>query len=53
MQSAPVQNYAGGEGVGGSWTDKVMTVKTTQDDKPLPGQDNEGVDDDEWVSNSN
>ena len=47
--SATVSNYAGGEKVGGSWTDKVMTVKGHDDPKPLPQDLNEGVDEDEWV----
>ena len=44
-QSSTVSNYAGGGAVGGSWTDKIMDVKSSA------GQDNggDGADDDEWV----
>ena len=44
-QSSTVSNYAGGGAVGGSWTDKIMDVKS------VAGQENagEGADDDEWV----
>ncbi len=56
-QAGTVANYAGGEAVGGSWTDKVMAVKTssagTTDDQPAGQQDNEGAADDEWVQNAN
>ena len=40
-----MSNYAGGGAVGGSWTDKIMDVKSAT------GQDNDGdgADDDEWV----
>ena len=40
-----MSNYAGGGAVGGSWTDKIMDVKSAA------RQDNagEGADDDEWV----
>lgn len=39
-------NFAGGENVGSSWTDKIMGMKSSQ-----PSDDNqtEGVDEDEWV----
>lgn len=47
-KSATVSNYAGGENVGSSWTDKVMTVKAQNSSKPLPQDQNEGVDEDEW-----
>lgn len=43
-------NYTGGEAAGQSWTDRVMGVKQTQDTPtPLPGQDKEGVAEEEWV----
>ncbi|CAH1772367.1 unnamed protein product [Owenia fusiformis] len=45
IQSSTVSNYGGGQAVGGSWTDKVMTVKAQ--DRVAP-QENEGVEDDEW-----
>ncbi|XP_022093656.1 arpin-like [Acanthaster planci] len=40
-----VSNYAGGETVGSSWTDKVMSMKSQ--DSPEP-QDGGGAEDDEW-----
>lgn len=46
-QSSTVANYAGGEDVGASWTDKVLAVKTNTD-RALPQDQVEGVDDDEW-----
>lgn len=39
-------NYAGGENVGGSWTDKIMGMKSSQ---AADTSQAEGVDDDEWV----
>lgn len=39
-------NYAGGENVGGSWTDKIMGMKSSQ---PADASQTEGVDEDEWV----
>lgn len=39
-------NYAGGENVGGSWTDKIMGMKSSQ---PTDTSQAEGVDEDEWV----
>lgn len=39
-------NYAGGENVGGSWTDKIMGMKSSQ---PADTSQAEGVDEDEWV----
>ncbi|XP_045165737.1 arpin-like [Mercenaria mercenaria] len=42
--SSTVSNYAGGESVGASWTDKIMDMKS---DVPTT-KENEGVDDDEW-----
>ena len=47
-QSSTVSHYSGGEAVGGSWTDKVMSVKQAGS-QSLPQDQNEGVDDDEWV----
>ena len=42
-------NYAGGETTGKSWTSKVMEVKGRREEAgPLPGEENEGVDEDEW-----
>ncbi|XP_011439511.2 arpin isoform X1 [Magallana gigas] len=38
-------NYAGGENVGGSWTDKIMGMKSSQ---PADTSQAEGVDEDEW-----
>lgn len=43
-------NYTGGAAAGQSWTDRVMGVKQGQDTPtPLPGQDEEGVAEEEWV----
>lgn len=39
-------NYAGGENVGGSWTDKIMGMKSSQSTDTSQA---EGVDEDEWV----
>ncbi|XP_060553066.1 arpin-like [Ruditapes philippinarum] len=42
--SSSVSNYAGGESVGASWTDKIMDLKSN-----VPtSKENEGVDEDEW-----
>ena len=54
-QRKTTSNYVGGDKVGQSWTDKVMGFKgsSSMDDKqkqPLPHEQVEGVDDDEWVS---
>ncbi|KAK6181037.1 hypothetical protein SNE40_008981 [Patella caerulea] len=43
-QSATVSNFAGGEQVGGSWTDKIMAMKSSV---PQDVEDNE-IGDDEW-----
>ncbi|XP_038078063.1 arpin-like [Patiria miniata] len=43
--TSQVSNYAGGETVGSSWTDKVMSMKAQ--DAPEP-QDTGGAEDDEW-----
>lgn len=43
--SSTVSNYAGGETVGASWTDKIMDIKS---DIPT-SKEAEGVDEDEWV----
>ncbi|XP_041352835.1 arpin-like [Gigantopelta aegis] len=43
-QSATVLNYAGGDEVGSSWTDKIMNIKTNIPQTP---EDKE-VEDDEW-----
>lgn len=53
-QRKTTSNYVGGDKVGQSWTDKVMGFKgsSSMDDKqkqPLPHEQVEGVDDDEWV----
>ena len=40
-------NYAGGENVGGSWTDKIMGMKSSQ--PADSGSQAEGVEEDEWV----
>ena len=45
-QSSTVSNYAGGGAVGGSWTDKIMDVKSSA---PSQTEDGNGADDDEWV----
>lgn len=45
-QSSTVSNYAGGGAVGGSWTDKIMDVKSSAPSKTEYGN---GADDDEWV----
>ena len=43
-------NYTGGEKAGQNWTEKVMGVKQTKDTpSQLPQDQNEGVDEDEWV----
>ncbi|OWF47228.1 arpin-like [Mizuhopecten yessoensis] len=42
-QSASVSNFAGGEQVGGSWTDKIMGLKST-----APGEEEEEDDDQDW-----
>ena len=46
-ESSTVSNYTGGEPAGASWTEKVMSFKGSQ---PLPQDQQEGVDEDEWVS---
>ena len=49
-QKAHSSNYTGGEKAGQSWTDKVLGVKQTQDvPVSLPQDQQEGVDEDEWV----
>jgi len=40
-------NYSG-ENVGKSWTDSISSVKQNQEEKKIPGQDLQGVDDSEW-----
>lgn len=45
--TSQVSNYAGGENVGASWTDKVMSMKSH--DSPQPADDGAGADEDEWV----
>ena len=50
-QTSTVCNYAGGEKVGSSWTDKVMLVKaSSQEDSSSPtmAQTGDGAADDEW-----
>ena len=50
-QKAHSSNYTGGEKTGQSWTDKVLGVKQTQDTPAsLPQDQQEGVDEEEWVS---
>ena len=44
--SSTVSNYAGGEAVGGSWTDKIMDVKSST---TIKTNDGDCADDDEWV----
>ena len=46
-ERSKVSNYAGGEHVGTSWTEKVMTFKGKE---PATQDQAEGVDDDEWVN---
>ena len=42
------QNYAG-EDVLGNWDDKIQSMKAMHtSDEPLPGEELEGADDDEW-----
>jgi hypothetical protein len=42
-------NYAGGEKTGASWTAKIMDMKAgSGDGGAMPGEENEGVDEDEW-----
>ena len=43
-----MSNYAGGEQVGASWTDKVMQVKA-QASQDTAAEEGEGAADDEWV----
>ena len=45
--SSTVSNYAGGESVGASWTDKIMDIKSSTSSAVT---ENEGVDEDEWVN---
>ena len=45
--TSQVSNYAGGENVGASWTDKVMSMKSH--DSTQPADDGAGADEDEWV----
>ena len=52
--SSTVSNYAEGDQVGASWTDKVMMVKAqSADSEPSGGgvEQGEGADDEEWVKN--
>ncbi|XP_071790762.1 arpin-like [Asterias amurensis] len=44
--TSQVSNYAGGENVGASWTDKVMSMKSH--DSTQPADDGAGADEDEW-----
>lgn len=49
-QKAHSSNYTGGEKTGKSWTDKVLGVKQTQEvPVGLPQDQQEGVDEEEWV----
>lgn len=45
-KSSSVSNYAGGESVGASWTDKIMDLKG----QGPTTTENEGVEEDEWVN---
>ncbi len=52
--SSTVSNYAGGQQVGASWTDKVMQVKAQSADSPsttsgAAAESGDGAADDEWV----
>ena len=47
-KSTSVSNYAGGENVGASWTGKIMDLKQQTESQSV--KENEGVDEDEWVS---
>lgn len=54
-QRRTTSNYAGGDKVGQSWGDKVMGYKSSssmedKQAKPLPHEQLQGVDEDEWVS---
>ena len=42
-------NYSSGESVGGSWTDKVLSVKDEKEKGSHLSTDSEAVNDDEWV----
>lgn len=49
-QKAHSSNYTGGEKAGQSWTDKVFETKQTQEvPASLPQDQQEGVDEEEWV----
>jgi len=48
-QTSTVCNFSGGEKVGGSWTDKVFTVKSgLLSGASNNSKENEGAADDEW-----
>ncbi|XP_078000894.1 arpin-like [Glandiceps talaboti] len=49
FESVNVCNYAGGQAVGGSWTDKIMSVKSQDNPTTQKGdEEGAGADDDEW-----
>ena len=48
-QSHTVGNYAGGEVVGASWTDKVFAAKDRDSPQQKTSQEGMGADEDEWV----
>ena len=41
-------NYAGGDAVGASWTDKIFAAKATASEHPETKPD-DAIEDDEWV----
>ena len=50
-QKAHSSNYTGGEKTGKNWTDKVFGAKSTQEvPEKLPQDQQDGVDEEEWVS---
>ena len=50
-QKAHSANYTGGEKAGQNWTDRVLGVKQARDvPADLPQDQQEGVEEDEWVS---
>ena len=49
-QWSTAANYAGGDGVGATWTDKVMAVKASVPAAAAADTGDDVVGDDEWVS---
>ncbi|XP_072047060.1 arpin-like [Amphiura filiformis] len=48
LQSHTVGNYAGGEEVGATWTDKVFAAKDRDSPQQSTSQEGMGADEDEW-----